>query len=165
MAYKWIGMRIIPWDEVQELHKNGKLAGCYRLYPDNSEGQIDSGYTWEEMVKHHDNGGEFGEDLDTVELELGDGKKITAPVVVDVSRLDSLGELEYSMWATIEEYLALFGIRTEDDQPDWHTVKVVQDKLFEVLQDAGVNFNFLTKEQHEAIGKAMAEKEARENAE
>ena len=152
MFYKWLGMRVIPWDEVQVLHKKGELVGCYRLYPDNSEGQIDRGYSWDEMVKHHDNGGEFGGDLDTVELKLGDGKKITAPVVVDVSRLDSLDELEYSMW-------------TEDDQPDWYTVKAVQDKLFKVLQDAGVNFNFLTEEQHEAIEKAMAEKEARENAE
>lgn len=165
MAYKWLGMRVIPWDEVQELHKEGELAGCYRLYPDNSEGQIDRGYSWDEMVKHHDNGGEFGEELDTVELELGDGKKITAPVVVDVSRLCSLDELGYSMWTTIEEYLALFGIRTEDDQPDWYTVKAVQDKLLDVLQEAGVNFNFLTEEQHEAIEKAMAEKEAKGNAE
>ena len=45
------------------------------------------------------------------------------------------------MWSMIEEYLVLFGIRTEDDAPDWATVKAVQEKLIEVLEESGVTFN------------------------
>lgn len=160
MEYKWLGMRTLKWEEVKELHENNELAGCYKLYPDGTEGQIDSGYDWKDIEHHYENGGGFGEELPTVELMLPDGKRIIAPEVVDVSAIDTLDELEYSLWHTIEEYLVLFGIRTEDDVPDWATVKAVQDKLLDVLAEAGVNFKFLTDEQSAAIEKAMKEKEA-----
>ena len=157
MAYKWLGMRIIPWDEVQELHEKGKLAGYYRLYDDDSEGQIESDYSWDDIVKHHEYGGEFGYELDTVELNLPDGKKITAPTVVDISSLGSLDEMEYELWNVIQQYMMLFGIRTEDDDPDWATVKTVQDKIIEVFMDAGVDFKILTDEQTAEMQKLIAE--------
>lgn len=62
MAYKWHGMRIIPWEKVKELHEKGELAGHYQLFPDNSEKQIEEGYTWQDIQQHYENGGEFGEE-------------------------------------------------------------------------------------------------------
>lgn len=62
MAYKWHGMRVIPWEKVKELHEKGGLAGYYQLYPDNSEKQIEEGYTWQDIQQHYENGGEFGEE-------------------------------------------------------------------------------------------------------
>lgn len=143
MAYKWLGMRAVTWEKIKELHEKGELAGYYRLYSDNTERQIGDGYTWEDILQHYDNGGGFGEEIDTVELALPGGKIIKAPVVVDISSRGCLEELEYELWHTIEQYLALFGIRTEDDQPDWATVKTVQYKIIDVLEDAGVEFKIL----------------------
>lgn len=140
MAYKWLGMKVLEWEDVKPLHKSGKLAGCYKLHQDGTESEISGSYDWSEIKQHHEVGGEFGQELPTVELELPDGKKIVAPEVVDISASGTLDELEYSLWHTIEEYFALFGIRTEDDQPDFATVKAVQDKLLDVLTYAGVNF-------------------------
>ena len=157
MEYKWLGMRTLTLEEVKEMHEKGELVGCYKLYPDGTETQIDSGYDWKDIESHYKNGGGFVEELPTVELTLPDGKRIEAPEVVDISALGTLDELEYSLWHTIEEYLALFGIRTYDDTPDWATVKAVQDKLLEVLMDAGVNFKVLTDEQSAAIEKEMKE--------
>ena len=88
MAYTWAGMRKLTWQEVKELHKKGKLAGYYKLYEDGSEVVIDSNYDFiDDILDHQEKGGEFGEKIDTVDLELADGKKITAPAVVDVSAL------------------------------------------------------------------------------
>ncbi len=155
MAYKWLGMRILGWGEVKELHESGNLSGIYRLYPDGTESEIESGYDWKDIEAHHENGGGFGEELPTVDLMLPDGKKIKAPEVVDISALGTLDELEYSLWHTIEEYLVLFGIRTEDDQPDFATVKAVQDKILDVLIDSGVNFKLLSDGQTQAISKLL----------
>ena len=141
MAYTWLGMRKMDWEEVKEIHNGTGLAGYYKLYPDqNSESVIEPGYEWEDIEHHYLCGGEFGEELDRTELTLPDGKKIEAPVVVDISELGALDELEYGMWCMIEEYLLLFGIGMEDDEPDWATVKAVQDRLIEVLKEAGVAF-------------------------
>lgn len=62
MAYTWCGMRKVGWDEIQELHKNGSLAGLYKLYDDNTEAQIQNGYDWKELVQFYEAGGEFGEE-------------------------------------------------------------------------------------------------------
>ena len=158
MSYKWRGMRKLTWEEVKERFEKGDLAGCYKLYDDNTEAEIGSPIDFEDIQRHKDNGGEFGEELDSVELFLPDGKEITAPVVVDISELGSLDELEYSLWGVIEEYLVLFGIRTQDDEPDWATVKTVQDSLLTVLMDAGVNFKLFTDEKQEEINKAIENK-------
>ena len=141
MAYKWLGMKVLSSEEVDELYQKGELNGCYRLYSDGTESEID-GISLQEIADHYNNGGEFGEELPTVELELPDGKKIKAPEVVDISALGTLDELEYSLWNTIEEYMALFGIRTEDDDPDWATVKGVQERILGILKDAGVKFKY-----------------------
>ena len=133
----------MEWEEVKKLHDSGNLVGIYRLNSDGTESEIESGYDWKSIEAHHENGGNFGEELPTVQLVLPGGKKIEVPEMVDISALGALDELEYSLWHTIEEYLVLFGIRTEDDQPDFATVKAVQDKILDVLIDAGVNFKLL----------------------
>lgn len=155
MAYKWLGMKVLTWENVKALHKNRELAGCYKLHPDGTESEISENYDWPEIKQHHKIGGEFGQELPTVELDLPGGKEIKVPEVVDISALGTLDELEYSLWHTIEEYLALFGIRTEDDQPDFATVKAVQDKLLDILIDAGVNFKILTKQQEKSVKKEL----------
>ncbi len=149
MAYKWLGMKVLAWEDVEEMHSKGELPGCYKLYLDGTESEIPKSYDWSELEHHHKDGGGFGRELPTVELKLPDGKKIVAPEVIDISAMGTLDELEYSLWHTIEEYMELFGIRTEDDQPDFATVKAVQDKLLDVLTDAGVNFKVLTEGQQE----------------
>lgn len=106
MGYTWLGMRKLTWEEVLQRHENDELAGCFRLYEDNSEAMIDRGYDFTgDILAHHEKGGEFGEEIDTVDLELADGKKITAPAVVDVSALGCMDELEYELWHVIEDYM------------------------------------------------------------
>lgn len=161
MAYTWAGMRKLTWQEVKELHKKGKLAGYYKLYEDGSEAVIDSNYDFiDDILDHQEKGGEFGEKIDTVDLELADGKKITAPAVVDVSALGCMDELEYELWHVIENYMAQFGIRTQDDEPDWATVKAVQESIFTTFTDAGVDFKFGYEERV-----AQAIKQARKDGE
>lgn len=161
MAYTWAGMRKLTWQEVKELHKKGKLAGYYKLYEDGSEVVIDSNYDFiDDILDHQEKGGEFGEKIDTVDLELADGKKITAPAVVDVSALGCMDELEYELWHVIENYMAQFGIRTQDDEPDWATVKAVQESIFTAFTDAGVDFKFGYEERV-----AQAIKQARKDGE
>ena len=161
MAYTWAGMRKLTWKEVKELHKKGKLAGYYKLYEDGSEVVIDSNYDFiDDILDHQEKGGEFGEKIDTVDLELADGKKITAPAVVDVSALGCMDELEYELWHVIENYMAQFGIRTQDDEPDWATVKAVQESIFTAFTDAGVDFKFGYEERV-----AQAIKQARKDGE
>lgn len=161
MAYTWAGMRKLTWQEVKELHKKGKLAGYYKLYEDGSEVVIDSNYDFiDDILDHQEKGGEFGEKIDTVDLELADGKKITAPAVVDVSALGCMDELEYELWHVIENYMAQFGIRTQDDEPDWATVKAVQESIFTAFADAGVDFKFGYEERV-----AQAIKQARKDGE
>jgi len=139
MAYTWKGMRVLTLDEVDELYRKDSLAGYYLLYPDNTESMIDE-INLKEIIDHVSNGVKFGEELPTSELTLPDGKVILAPDVIDLTELSEFDELEYSLWHTIEEYLVYFGIRTLDDQPDWATVKGVQEKLFEILESSGVIF-------------------------
>ena len=145
MGYTWLGMQKLTWEEVLQRHEKGELAGCFRLYDDNSEAMIDRGYDFAgDILAHHKKGGEFGEEIDTVDLELANGKKITAPAVVDVSALGCIQ----------------FGIRTQDDEPDWATVKAVQDSIFTAFTDAGANFKFLSDEKLGEIEKAIKKKES-----
>ena len=137
MGYTWLGMQKLTWEEVLQRHENGELAGCFRLYDDNSEAMIDRGYDFAgDILAHHKKGGEFGEDIDTVDQELADG------------------------WHVIEDYMVQFGIRTQDDEPDWATVKAVQDSIFTAFTDAGVNFKFLSDEKLGEIEKAIKKKES-----
>ncbi len=161
MAYTWAGMRKLTWQEVKELHKKGKLAGYYKLYEDGTEAVIDSNYDFiDDVLEHKERGGEFGGEIDTVDLEMADGKKITAPAVVDVSALGCMDELEYELWHVIEDYMVQFGIRTQDDEPDWATVKAVQESILTAFTDAGVNFKFLSDEKLGEIEKAIKKKES-----
>lgn len=63
MAYTYECMRKLSWDDVMRLHQSEGLQGYYKLYEDGSEGQIDQGYTWEEIEEHYSYGGEFGEEV------------------------------------------------------------------------------------------------------
>ena len=61
MSYIWKGMKKLAWDEVKQLHKSGKLVGCFRLYNDDTEGMIESDYDFiDDILSHHEKGGEFG---------------------------------------------------------------------------------------------------------
>ena len=75
-------------------------------------------------------------------LRLMDGTKIIVPDEVDISKVGYFDEMEYELWDTIKKYLALFGIKLTklNAAPDWATVKDVQDKIVQVLQEAGVKF-------------------------
>lgn len=150
MAYKWLGMRKIPWEEIKKIHEEQGLQGYYKLYDDDSESLIED-YSWEEIEEHYIKGGEFGEEMDTVELQLAGGKKITVPEVVDISEQGCLEDLEYSLWNTIEEYLMRLGIGTEDDEPDMETVREVQNHILSLLMDAGVHFKLFSEETQEKM--------------
>ena len=61
MAYTWDGMKKVEWKEIVLKHKNGGgLAGYFYLYDDGTEAAIEEGYSWSDITKHHENGGEFG---------------------------------------------------------------------------------------------------------
>ncbi|MBQ6091389.1 MAG: hypothetical protein IJL07_09015 [Lachnospiraceae bacterium] len=151
MSYNWLGMRKLTEEEVKEKFDKGELAGCFRLYGDGTEAEISVEEDWDKIEEHLKAGGEIGEELARKEIILPDGKKIVAPAVVDVSGIGSFDELEYSLWGTIQEYMEMFGITMEDDDPDWATVKAVQDRLLTILMDAGVNFKFFTDEKQTEI--------------
>lgn len=78
----------------------------------------------------------------------------------NVSALGCMDELEYELWHVIENYMAQFGIRTQDDEPDWATVKAVQESIFTAFTDAGVDFKFGYEERV-----AQAIKQARKDGE
>lgn len=165
MAYTWAGMRKLTWKEVKELHKKGKLAGYYKLYEDGSEAVIDSNYDFiDDILDHQENGGEFGEEIGTTELKLADGKTIIAPDVVDISKLGFLDELEYTLWSTIEDYMLSFGIRTLDDEPDWATVKAVQECILNQFIAAGVNFKIFDDATQAEIDKSSERRRTRQMA-
>lgn len=83
-------------------------------------------------------------------LELIEGTKMIAPEEVDITKVGYFDEMEYELWNTIKKYLMLFGIELENqDEPDWATVETVQDKIVQVLQEAGVNFK--TKTTHKEV--------------
>lgn len=131
------------------------------MYEDGSEAVIDNKYDFiDDILDHQEKGGEFGEEIDTVDLELADGKKIIAPTVVNVSTLGCMDELEYELWHVIEDYMVQFGIRTQDDEPDWATVKAVQESILTAFTDAGVNFKLGYEERV-----AQAIKQARKDGE
>lgn len=60
MAYTWEGMEKLSWEEVQKLHHDEELVGCFKLYDDDTEGMIEENYTWEDIEHHYNCGGEFG---------------------------------------------------------------------------------------------------------
>lgn len=69
MAYQWLGMRVLDSEEVDILYQKGKLDGCYKLYPDGTEAEID-GITLQEIVDHYNSGGEFGKELEKHNTEV-----------------------------------------------------------------------------------------------
>lgn len=143
MAYKWCGMQVIPWEQVKRLHLNGGLAGLFRLYSDNTEGVIEQGYSWDEIVRDYEAGVEFGVEKKKHILRLGDGKEITVYGDVNVMELEDLDSLGYELWDVIKQYMEHFGIEVvESDEPDWSTVKEVQSKIIDVIKNAGVNFEY-----------------------
>ena len=63
MGYTWSGMKKISFEEVMQRHKQDELVGCFKLYDDESESQIEPDYKLEDIIRHYNNGGEFGIEL------------------------------------------------------------------------------------------------------
>ena len=74
---------------------------------------------------------------------------------MDVSALGCMDELEYELWHVIEDYMVQFGIRTQDDEPDWATVKVVQDCILNQFIGAGVKFKLFDDETQAEINQKV----------
>ncbi len=60
MAYTYNGIQRITFNEMQAIHLNESLVGYLKVYPDDTECYIDSDYSWDEIVKHIECGGEIG---------------------------------------------------------------------------------------------------------
>lgn len=60
MAYSSKKVKKLNWDEVKVLIKTGSIVGCFKLYGDNTEALIEDDYDLDDLVKHHESGGEFG---------------------------------------------------------------------------------------------------------
>ncbi|MGL5254547.1 MAG: hypothetical protein ACRC9L_06100 [Brevinema sp.] len=59
--YRWKGMTKIPYEQVLESIKKGKVDFALWLYPDDTEAYIESDEVTQEMIEeHHHAGGEFG---------------------------------------------------------------------------------------------------------
>lgn len=84
---------------------------------------------------------DFTEEQRYAKLKLLDGKKICAPLGIDVAKVEwSL--LEIHLWKLLLQYMDMFKVSLVNrDEPDWATVKKVQDKIIEVFEEAGVKFN------------------------
>lgn len=98
-----------------------------------------------EISKGHRNNDKevFREELDRIELSLPDGKKMTAPVEIDLTEMTDLDEFDYELWGSIVSYLEYLGIKVEDEgKPDQATVRQVQNELLSILIESGVNFKF-----------------------
>lgn len=140
MAYTWKGMRVLSLDEVDRLYRENSLGGYYILYPDNTEAMIED-ISLKEIIKYVNDGCKFGEERPTTKMTLPDGKVIMVPDIVDVSELTpELDEFENNLWYIIEDYLVHLGIGVLDSEPDWATVKGLEDKLYEILESSGVVF-------------------------
>lgn len=87
--------------------------------------------------------------------------KLTAEQIENLAKEIREFLLEHGLWHVIEDYMVQFGIRTQDDEPDWATVKAVQDSIFTAFTDAGVNFKFLSDEKLGEIEKAIKKKESK----
>lgn len=68
MSYKWKGMRKLTWEEVKKRLEKGELAGCFKLYCDNTEAAMGPLTDLKDIERHRDNGGEFGEEIDNAKL-------------------------------------------------------------------------------------------------
>ena len=63
MAYNWEGIEKIPWVTIQAMARDGKsLCGLFFLYDDNTETMILTNTSWDDIVEHHEKGGEFGKE-------------------------------------------------------------------------------------------------------
>lgn len=68
MAYNWEGIEKIPWETIQAMARDGKsLCGLFFLYDDNTETMILTSTSWDDIVEHHEKGGEFGKEKDVSE--------------------------------------------------------------------------------------------------
>lgn len=86
--------------------------------------------------------------------------KLTAEQIENLAKEIREFLLEHGLWHVTEDYMVQFGIRTQDDEPDWATVKAVQESILTAFTDAGVNFKFLSDEKLGEIEKAIKKKES-----
>ena len=75
---------------------------------------------------------------------LPDCVEITVPEVIDVAkrRIDAFDYVEGSLWDIFKEFCDVLGITIKGVETDWATVKQIEEKMFEILEEAGVEFNY-----------------------
>lgn len=78
------------------------------------------------------------------EYTLSDGKRIFADdMEIDVSDLNFFDQLEYDSWDLFLKYCDAIGIEVNDrEEPDWYTAKDIQDKVLDVILEAGIKLKF-----------------------
>ena len=101
-------------------------------------------------------------------VDFGDDCQIVIPKEpIDCSKLGYFDEMEYECWALVKGYLAKFGIEllpNEDGEEPMsdYVAKGVQDKIVELLQEAGVEFNFEQDETEELVEDVDMKKKRKE---
>ena len=101
------------------------------------------------------------------EIALADGTRFTAPKTVDASALGYFDGLEYKAWNLVKDYMIKLGIRPLDVEtvpdPDFATAKAVQDKVLEILEDAGLSISYAANcedEEKRATGDEISSRES-----
>ncbi len=78
-------------------------------------------------------------------VELADGTILKGPAILELSdtNIGWLDELEYDVWNLFCAYCEHLGITVEDEsEPDWATVKAIQEFVFKQIEDAGILLSF-----------------------
>ncbi len=79
MAYNWEGIEKIPWVTIQAMARDGKsLCGLFFLYDDNTETMILTNTSWDDIVEHHEKGGEFGKEKEWKQMTETEEQKTDA---------------------------------------------------------------------------------------
>lgn len=101
-GYTWEGMEKLSREKIVELVNNGQLEGCYYLYPNNTEAQVDSGYTLDCVLRFLEAGGEIGIEKERMPLKLV--KKLQDVTVGDlVDALSPYREKRVSIMGTMQD--------------------------------------------------------------
>ena len=81
--------------------------------------------------------------------KLGDLTEISIPdknIVIDKTVTGNLDEAEYSIWNTFIDFINAMGITLVDmdsvQNPDWATVKAIEETMFGILEKTGCAFEF-----------------------
>ena len=143
--YDWPGMKTYTYDEAVNLYKTNKsLAGYYKCYPDNTEGQIEDSenYGLGELDHDYSLGIVIGEEVPRQIFALPNCTLFTAPQELEIKTVTFFDDLEYETWELMKKYFDKLSIRLIDfssnAEPDWASVAVVRDAIIKTIEDAGV---------------------------